>query len=471
VVVASLAEAEPLAMSDALKLALIQSPVLSAHTWELRAADGAIQQANLRPNPELALEVENVRWTPGPEEQTRSVTLNGSSSAAPAVAWGRKTTTGARSGFSDSELTLSIAQPIELGRKRARRVAMAEHEKVLVTWDYHTARANVLAKTASDFIDVLAHQERVALHEELVGLAEEVVRVFQLRVDAGSVSPLELSRADIALATVKLSYQDSVDELEAARAVLASNWASKRAAFSQAVGLLEDLSPVPTLQHLEEELTHNPDLARWSAELAMREASLALARAKGVPDITLELGLRASGLGDGHANQLGIDSTGGFQAMRSSSSFDSGHDERLVLGFSMPLPLFDRNQGNIAAAGAMIGMAGDLRRGAEATAQAELTAAHHSASEAFAKAQTLRKQVMPKINNTFEKIQIGYREGKFGYLEVLDTQKTLFEARDSYLNALVQYHQGVVRIERLTGRALDENLENAIDMEQANHDQ
>ncbi len=463
-----------LTLPDALSLALRKSPILAAFTWDIRAADAMVQQAGLRPNPELSVEIEEVRWTSGPSERTRSTSVSGaieSGTLSMPVAWEREEVQGARSGFSESELTISIAQPIQFGKKRAKRIAVAEREKELVLWDYQAARADVLAQTASDFVEVLAAQEHVALDRELVELAEEIVRTFSLRVKAGQISPLELSRAEVALATTRATLEESLTRLEAARAVLASNWGSKRATFARAVGRLDETSPVPGIEELEARVNRNPDMARWSSELAARRADFTLERAQRIPDLTVELGFRSAGLADRKATQYGFGSAGDFGFTRRETGYSADRDNSLVLGFSLPLPIFDRNQGRIAAAEAMISKVSEQRRGTEAAVHAELSSAQQAASGAYAKAHTLQKEVMPKVDETFQKIQRGYQQGKFSYLEVLDAQRTLFDARKSFLDALTRYHQSIVRLERLTGQVLEErDTELELDMEGISHE-
>ena len=140
-----------LTLPEALSLALRQSPALAAFSWDIRAADAMIEQAGLRPNPQLSVELEEVRWSPGPSGRKRSSALSGPPVGMPAVSWERERIQGARSGFRESELTISIAQPIQLGKKRAKRIAAAERKKELILWDYQAARADVLAQTAADF--------------------------------------------------------------------------------------------------------------------------------------------------------------------------------------------------------------------------------------------------------------------------------------------------------------------------------
>jgi cobalt-zinc-cadmium efflux system outer membrane protein len=467
-------ESSALTLPDALSRALRHSPALAAYAWDIRAADALVQQAGLRPNPALSLAAEEVRWTAGPSEKTRSTTLAGAVGpgglGVPSVAWDREKAEGSHSGFAESEFTISIAQPIELGRKRAKRVALAEQQKALVHWDYETARADVLAQTATHFVEVLAAQERVALDTNLAELAEKIVRTFSLRVEAGAVSPLELSRAEVALATIQIAREENLKRLETACGLLASNWGDKKATFPRAVGRFDEIPPVPPLDEIEARIQGNPALARWPAELAARRADFTLECAQRMPDVTVELGFRSTGVGDRKAINYGVGTVGDFGLTRSETGYSADRDNSLVLGFSVPLPLFDRNQGRIAAAEARMLKVSDQRRAAETTAYAELMSAHQTASSAYTKATAIRDEILPKIDETFRKIELGYQQGKFSYLEVLDTQRTLFEAREGFLDALTQYHQGIVRIERVTGAALEQSSADSTDVETNNEE-
>jgi len=443
-----------LTLPRAIALVLERNPGLAAFSWDIRAADAHILQAGLLPNPEFSVEIEEVRWTTGPSERTRTWSLSGSLAPDAALGWEQGTERGARSGFSESEITASLAQVIELGGKRAKRVSVAKGERQRLLWDYEAARAEVLAETARAFIGTLAAQQRLALQDELVELAKEAARTAQRRVQAGAVSPLEGNRAEIALATTRVGRDQAARALTAARARLAALWSSREPQFGAVAGALAPVSELPPLDALEAELKGNPDIARWAAELALREARFRNERVRRIPDLTVELGFRSKGLADRSVGRFGFDSTGGFGLSRSDTEFDSDRNNSLVLGFSLPLPLFDRNQGNIAAAEYGVSKTRHERMAAETSAWAWLVHARESAAAAADEVQALDSEVLPKAEETFAKTQRGYQEGKFSYLDVLDAQRTLFDVRTSHLDALERYGAAVVDIERLTGRAL-----------------
>src|SRR5207253_2692781 len=131
---------EVLTLPQAMALALLQNPELSAFAWEVRAAEARTLQAGLRPNPELGLEVENLAGT------------------------------GTFRGGRSAETTLRLSQVIELGGKRSRRLRVAALERDLAAWDYETKRIEALTAVAQAFIEVLRAQEHIAAGEALVRL-------------------------------------------------------------------------------------------------------------------------------------------------------------------------------------------------------------------------------------------------------------------------------------------------------------
>jgi len=445
-----------LTLKDAIHRALSGNPDLAAKRWEVEIGGAGITQAGLRPNPELTFELEDIRWERGPSQRTRTRSLSGGlgSGSLPALGWETESEPGAHSGFTESEITLSIAQVIELGGKRAKRIAAAEEAKQLDLWDYEALRADIIAETARAFVAVVAAQQRLILDDELLRLAEEVVRTFRVRVQAGQESPIEAAKADVALANTRIERDRAERDLQVARTRLAAMWGGESPHFVRAEGDLEALPALESVDGLRNRVNGNPDIARWMSELAAREAALALARANRVPDATVELGFRSAGLADTASTQYGIDSGGGFSASRSDSSFDSGRDNALQLGFSIPLPVLHRNQGDIAAAQFGVSQVSDSSRAAAVRVHRDLFAAHGDAASAFSEVGALREDVLPRSGEIFEKTQEGYRQGKFDYLDVLDAQRTLFDVRTAYLDALERGHLAVIALERLTGTAL-----------------
>jgi len=387
-------------LRDALALALMNNPRLAAFSWEVRAREANVLQAGLLPNPEITIELEN---------------FGGS---------------GATSGFDSSENTLWLSQLIELGGKRTKRRTVADFERAVAGWDYESARIDTLTEVALAFSQLLAAQERHALSEELVGVTDRALQIVGEQVKAGAVSAVEKSRAEVTLASSRVELARRVRELNSARKLLAATWGSTTVSFSGVAGVLDEgISPPPSEPALVRQVEENPDLARWTTELSARRALVDLEDSRAIPDVTLSGGPRW---------------------------FNETNDSAFVLEVSVPLPLFDRNQGAALEARRRVAKASEERRAAEVDVKTALSTAYESLAATYEAVVSLQRDALPKALAAFDGATAAYRRGVFRYLDVLDAQRTLFALRSDYLDTLAAYHSDVARVERLVGKPLGE---------------
>ncbi len=459
-------ETGALSLAQALVLALERHPDLAAHSWDVRAAEARTIQARLRPNPDLSLEIEEIRWGRGPKSTSRT-TAFGSDEV---FRFEAETENGAHSGFSESEFTIALSQLIELGGKRSKRIRFAERDKQLAAWDYEAVRAGVLSHVAKAFVRVLMAQEGLVLTEETFALTTRVSETIDARVEAGQVSPLESARAGVELAASRIERDRARRLLDAARAGLAASWGSSRAYFDRAVGRLDEVTPIPALDDLESWISTNPDIARWADEMDQRDAALALQEANRAPDLTIALGFRTVGLPSNSQSAFGIGSDGIFGLSRTRTRSTQGRDNTFVLEFSLPLPLFHRNQGAILEAKHLASKALDQQRATRLRVLSRLSQRYYLVSADYEEVMALKTDVLTRAAASFDKANEAYRQGAFGYLDVLDAQRTLFGLRVQYLDALGRYHQGVNDLERLVGRGLfpDRNVYGLLSEEKDN---
>lgn len=387
--------AATLTLRDALLRALRESPRLPGSALELRAREAESLQAGLIPNPALTTEVED---------------FGGG---------------GSRNGFNASQTTISLAQLIELGGKRAARVRLAEAGADLGRWDYESLRINVLSDVARAFLATLAAQEKLALTEELRRIAERSVETVTRTVESGAVSPVEEGRAKVLLSQVQIEREIRARALDEARIALATSWGGTQPDFAAVSGAFSTVRGPEPLEQLWLEIERNPDLARWASELAQRAASLALAEAKAIPDVTVSLGGRY------------------YQDEQSAG---------VIALFSVPLPVFDRNQGAIQAAEARLAVAKVEQRVTEITVRSAVARSYQALLAAYRQALELRDRTLPEAETVFRGAQDAYARGLFRYIEVLDAQRTLFQLRAAYVDALLAYHTQITDIARLTGR-------------------
>ena len=388
-----------LTLTKALALSLHYNPTLASFGMAVRARDAAVLQADLLPNPELEVEMENFAGKNDLE------------------------------GFSGAETTIAFSQIVELGGKRGNRRMVANLDKHLAKWDYQSKKLDILSATTKAFVEVLIAQEQVALNHKLLKFAEQTIMAVSERVDAGKVSPVEKSRARIELASARTDANKAVRELESARRRLAGFWQGERADFDRAVGQLGDISAFPDEESLKAFLSNNPDLARWTVEIKRSKAALSLARSEAIPDVTLSAGIR---------------------------NFQETGDNAFGAGISIPIPFFNRNQGGVSEARALIDKAQSEQQAEKVGLVTALSDTWQNLAATYAEAVGLRDEILPNAQAAYDATQLGYREGKLDFLQMLDVQRTLFTVKRQYLLSLGAYHLASTDLERLMGVPLSD---------------
>lgn len=388
-----------LTLPEALSLALMNNPDLAVYSLSQRAADARRIQAGLLPNPELEAEMENLG---GPSKQE---------------------------GFDGPVVKFSIGQLIELGGKRDARRDLADAERALTGWDYAGKRLDVLNTTMNHFMKALAAQQKTELAESVLMTATEMQKAASKRVAAGRDAPLEEKKASIETVNARLAMERAHREWDKSRKNLAAMWGQAQPVFGRIEGNLDYvISQLPAWEQLHSSLAGNPDIARWEDELVLRRAALQQAKAARLPDVTILAGID-------HFRDTGTES---YRA-----------------GAAIPLPLFDRNQGGIREASVNLEKAHSSRAAALLSLERELFAAFQEITALHKETVALKTEILPAARDVFESAQIGYQHGKFSYLEVLDAQRTLFEAENRQIETLVNFHLARAQIERLIGKDLE----------------
>lgn len=383
------APAAALTLTTALEKAFGANPELSAARREQDAVEATIAQAQARPNPEISAYIEDTR------KATRSTTLQ-------------------------------LSQSIELGGKRAARIGAAEYGRDAASVGLAAKRAEIHARVVVAFHDVLAAQERVRLAQASVELAQRASNAATRRVTAGKVSPVEATRARVAEASVRVEWAIATSELATARKRLAGHWGDRSPDFARVEGELTALPPLPALSELNERLAASPGMAQARIEVERRQALAEIERSRRVPDLTVSLGARRN-------EELGLD--------------------QAILGVSMPIPVFNRNQGNLLEALHRTDKARDELAAAGIRLSNALMLAYERLSAARQEAAMLEQEILPGAQSAYDAATKGFELGKFGFLDVLDAQRTAFQAQSQYLRALAEAHRSAADIQLILGGA------------------
>ncbi len=378
------------------------SPELRVYSTEIRVREARSLQARLLPNPALEGVVEDFGGT------------------------------GAKRAFVAAESTLQVSQLIELAGKRQKRTAVSLFEKKLAQWDYQSRRLDVITKTKTVFIDLVLLQEKFILSEDLKRVAKEVYDTIDEKVKGGKITPLERKKAHIALLFSQLEMERNCSELLAARHRLISLWGNLKIDFQGVDGNLE-ITHLSTLEHNLDQVENNPDLARYCTEMQHSNAAVSLERSKWIPDPTISAGIKY---------------------------YDETNDQAFVVGVSFPLPLFDRNQGNLLASRHNKRKTQEAYWVEKTRVESGLRQLYQEANLACSEVRILEEDILPDAEESFVGFKESYLQGKVDYLSLLDAQRTLFEVKAKHLEALARYHKIHILIDRLLGGVLDDKMGN-----------
>ncbi len=323
--------------------------------------------------------------------------------------------------------TVLLTQPIELGGKRAARLDVAERSGDLARSQYASARSLLRAQVTSAFVDALTAQERLRAADASLELAQRATDAASKRVIAGKVSPIEETKAKVAEANVRVERVQASGELRAALLALQSMVGTSTGPISRVEGSVS-LPLVPADIALQSRLAASPAVRQAQLEVDRFGSLAKLERTRRVPDLTVGIGTKRS-------EELGRNQT--------------------LLAVSIPLPVFDTNRGAELEA---MRRHDKARYDAEAAAlrlRAEAVRAQERLRTAVAEAQALQDEVLPGAQTAYEAASKGFELGKFSFLDVLDSQRTLLEARSRHLRAVAEAHRSAAEIDRLLGDGLD----------------
>jgi cobalt-zinc-cadmium efflux system outer membrane protein len=382
-------------LTEAVAAALLFNPALASYAYEVRAREARALQAGLLPNPDVSGEGENFGQFGGSGDDVEP-----------------------------AQTTISVAQLVELGGKRSKREEIGRLEAALASWDYEVARRDVANGTFKAFVVALVAQERMELAQRLVEVARTSVTVVTRQIEAGGASPVERTRADVALAQAEALAAQRERALRAARVLLAANWGATTSAVTHLSGQLETRGVPLSRAVLESGLSKNPDIARWDTEIDRAQADVALERAERIPDVTVRVGGRR---------------------------FISAETNAFIAELSVPFPVFDRNQGGIQEALERLGKSRVERDAITLSAEASFNASYEELLAAFEQSRDLRARVIPRAEKALDDVRDAYAQGALRHLDILDAQRTLAELRAEYLEALAAYHLAAADLERLTG--------------------
>jgi len=390
---ASLAQAQApvtrLSLDDAVVLALRENPTLRAKQHEYRATQAQEITAGLRPNPTASYTADQM----------------GNSNV-------------------DPQHTVTIGQPIELGGKRGRRLDSARAAIRVTAAELEDVQRQVVAQVKKAFTDTLVAEATLVLAGDNLKTLDEVERLQRIRAEKGDISELELTRIQVQRFAFERDAADARQAIAAARvglrAAVGPQAVAPDFAVSGELGFRDVPLDVAVLRRRA--LDARPDLKAAEAARARARADRELARANTWWDVTPQASYQ----------RIGPDNTFG-------------------VGISVPLRVFDRNQGEVARTRAEVDRADALREAAAVQVLADVDVALSQVANQRDKVLLLRDTYLPKAQRARDTVEFAYRRGGLSLLDFLDAQRTYRETSLEHLRALGAYWGALYQLEAAVG--------------------
>ena len=383
-----------LTLLQAAELTLERNPRLRSALFGREAAAADLDQAALKPQWSVDLQVENFAGT------------------------------GAVSGFGSAETTLRLSRIFQSSDIRTGRMSVASAQESQVQNDLQAERLDLMTLLARRFLVVIRQQELLDLAEHSVEVWVHATQLAQTRERAGAAPAVERLRTEIRVANAGLQREDAEYELQAARVLLAATWGDSAPKFGMADATLCSLTELAPFETVSANLDRNPDLLRFASERRVQEAQAQLAIARQRPDWTLSAGVRR---------------------------FELLDEQALVFGVSVPLGSASRAAPALRRANALSQKSNFEEQDARLDIRATLYELYQELLHTRKEVELFDKEILPRADTIVNDIEDGYRVGRFSHLELINAQAELLAARAAKLDACNNHHLYLIDIERLTG--------------------
>ncbi|MEQ8693031.1 MAG: TolC family protein [Pseudomonadales bacterium] len=388
---------DSLSLGEATRKTLVNHAALQVFSYREAALMGRRQTSALRPGYELGAELENFAGS------------------------------GTTNGIDDAELTVSLSSVIELGSKRQVRLASIDARAGLLEMERQVQALDVLGAMTTQFIAVMALQQRLVLAKESEALAKETTATVTSRVDAGAAPDAELLRARAMQSQAGLTVSQIERELEVAKVALASFWGERRTNTSAAEGNLFNFGTSIEFETLYQRSVDSPGMQIYASQERLQDSAVKLAKSRSKSDLRWSLGVRR---------------------------LAGPSDTALVASIEMPLFSGRRNRGDVAAAMAERNEVPIRREQALNELYARLFDGYLTRIQSIEASRTLQGETIPALAQALATTRRAYESGRYGYLDLIAAQQALVDAKTTLIDTASAALQAGVIIEQLTGLSL-----------------
>jgi len=391
-------EVVPLTIEQAVRAAIDSNLSLIAERFNLKVADAAVATASLRPNPVVTF-----------------------SAALPEQAL-------ADAGLSMFEQIFRTDYVAEGGGKRARRMDQATLSRSIAELQVLNTTRLLVLDVQSAFVDVQLAKLNLELARGNLQAFNDVVQINTERVRTGDLSQVELSRSRLAAMQFQNDVRQQELKLRVARNHLGTliGRGSGGDVLDVTGDLRDDQQPIDYTTLSRRALETRPDVGAMRTDQARTTADLRLQLANGKIDYTIS--------GEYHREE-----GGGL------------HGNSYLLALSVPLPVFNRNQGEVARAEAQQDQAGAKIRALENDVSSEVANAYASYSASRDVVNTIEQQMLTQARDVRSTTEYSYRRGEASFIEFLDAVRAYNDTMQNYNAARAEYARSLYTLDSISG--------------------
>lgn len=374
---AATSSVENLSLEQALEWAERRQPELAEARALIEAAGGRAEQAGKFPNPDGIAKIEQAPFS------------------------------GRTAG--EAQYLAGIAQPVPLGGRlsKAREAETIERDRRISQLEVR--RRELHRRVHSAFATALYQEQAFQSQTKIAESTEKAVTMTRARADAGDALPEDVARAEMELARAKVELRRTASLREQAMFALAAAIGDPGLSVRSLAGELDAAFEIPTLESIAADLSSNPTAVAAEAAVRVESARVELAKAQRIPDVKVEVLYRR------------------LQAEK-ENTFD--------VGLSIPLPLFDRNQGRLREARAELQAAEARSLMTRNELSLRLREAHSQLTSALATSRSLQTEILPRADTVLKAAEARYAAGDASLLELLPVRRDWAAVRLTYLESL-----------------------------------
>ena len=375
----------PLQLSDLIQMTVEKNPKLAKVQLQVQEARGKAIQAGLYPNPNLDYLGDEL----GDITAYRNQGIQ----------------------------TVMVSQEIVTAKKLQLSSGALYKEADQASLAVISERYSLFAAVRQDFFTLLTLQRRAEILEAVVKLAEASVDTSEKLLKAKQVARLDVVQLEVDLERYKADLAATQRRIPATYRRLAANVGVQDLPYQPVKGTLDAPLPDYDLEKVREYVLEiHPDIRRAQVGVEASQIWLRRAQVEPIPNVRLQTG---------YVRQF---------ENRTVGSPTGSNDWLAHAGITVPL--FNRNQGNIQAAHALIGESIQQVEQARNDLAAQMADAYTNYAAARTQAERYRERIIPRANETYQLALKAYQGGQFEYLRVLEAQRAMANTRLEYIQVL-----------------------------------